>query len=68
MAAAAGDEHQRHQAAADGEREDNPESERNPTVNADGDGVETSQEPSRAGQRQQQEDDEKGDEKPGFQS
>jgi hypothetical protein len=68
MAATTGDEHQRHQAAADGEGEDHPEGERDPAMDADGDLVETGQEPSRPGKRQQQENDEEADEEADFQS
>jgi hypothetical protein len=68
VAAPAGDEDQRHQPAADGEREDDAEDEGDPAVDADRDRIHGIEEPGRPGQRQQQERDEEGDEQSDFQS
>ena len=68
VAAAVADEGQRHQAAADAEREDHAEHQRDPAMQADADGIEPGQQPGRAGERQQQQDGEEGDEQAGLQS
>ncbi len=68
IAAAAGDEYQRHQPAADGEREDHAEDQGNPAMDADLDRIEAGQEPGRAGERQQQQDDERADQQTDLQS
>jgi hypothetical protein len=68
MAAAAGDESQRHQAAADAEREDHAEDQGDPAMDADADRIEAGQDPGRPGKRQEQQEDEEGDEEAGPQS
>jgi hypothetical protein len=68
MAAAAGDEDQRHQSAADCERQHHAEDQRDPAMDADPDRIEAGQDPGRAGKRQEQKNDEESDEEAGPQS
>jgi len=68
VAASAGDEHQRHQSAADAQREHNSQDQRDPAMNADRNRIEAVEEPCRAGERQQQEENEETDRQAGSQS
>ena len=68
VAAPAGDEDQRHQPAADREREDHAEEEGDPAMEADLDRVQAMEDPRRAGERQQQQDDERADQQADLQS
>ena len=68
VAAPAGDEDEGHQAAADAEREDDTERQRDPAMEADIDRVQAMKDPGRAGESQEQQDDEGGDKQSDFQS
>ena len=68
MAAAAGDEHEGHEATTDAQREDNTEDQRDPAMDADRDRIEAIEKPRRAGERQQQKKNKETDQQSGFQS